>query len=920
MVLSLLTASAVHARTVVQFKIGQGSQTRTFYVELFDEIAPITVANFLDIVNRGDYNNTFFHRLAPGFVLQGGGFKTPFSSTATVPVPTVEPIINEFSVSNTRGTIAMARLGGDPNSATTQWFFNLANSNTFLDDVDGGFTVFGRLVGTGLDIIDLLVRDFPSTDLGGVFSELPASYTTELTPGEKTVPNDGLLIIKSITISQKPSEAKANSLYFPILPQSSDGFNGLALSNRSAKTAKVTLTTFSDGSSTTGTLEIPAGAQVAKLVTEVFGDNTPTPGWIRLDSELLDSDPKPPTFAILDKHPTIDCLNTVFDVFVEVFGMYVVSFADAPRSYVLHSANVLAEYIDNDFDGVPDEPAVLNYLVENKYVVPVWSTELFQTLWIDPEMTAGFTGDCLHDNMNFGASMYYKGEETDTWALGGIKQAGIWDGNLEEIWHVLTRGWSAVYPEAFGNDPEDINQTSLMRAAMDKARGGKFETVPEKYPEDAWYKYDDAGCLYACQYAEYFYWALMSNIGALESLTNKCAEEAHQWAICTRSDLEKTDPAVYSLLNDPKFQLPKNIPQGKYPGSLASFFQFGKSDLSQLDGGVAVPEQSKTFYFTRVLDGPTSFRGQSATTTLSILNPNATSVILRLTYVSPDKTEIFVLPISASSAVFKSASDLFGNNLSGGYIKADVIQGAGAIGFEIIELQNTSTVLGLNAVLENIGNQGFSAQLAISDSLFTNLNIVNTTSKARSVTLTAIDSDGITLGNPVEINVASGGQLSQDARTLFADPPQGFTGSLKVVADGPGVVGDVIFGDSLKLDYSALLLLQMETFEEAIFPQLANGSGFFTGVALFNPGAVDATLTFKVVSSLGAVIGQVEEMLGAGKRVSKLVDQFVTSSAGQVGGFVSIVSNQPLVGQMLFGVVGANGITLFSAVPPTIVR
>jgi hypothetical protein len=162
--------------------------------------------------------------------------------------------------------------------------------------------------------------------------------------------------------------------------------------------------------------------------------------------------------------------------------------------------------------------------------------------------------------------------------------------------------------------------------------------------------------------------------------------------------------------------------------------------------------------------------------------------------------------------------------------------------------------------------------------------------------------------------------LSEDARVLF-DPGQNFTGSLRVDFDGPGVVGDVIFGDSPNLDYAASLPLQAETFKEAVFSQLANGMGFFTGVALFNPGSVDAKFTLEVVSSQGESVEQARpQVLEAGRRVSRLVDEFVPASAGQVGGFVTIVSDQPLVGQMLFGVSGAEGINLFSAVPPTVVE
>ena len=887
-VLSLFVASAVHARTTVRFKTSMG----TFDVELFDETTPITVTNFLGIVNRGDYDNTFIHRSVLGFIIQGGGFQAPFSTSAEVPA--VDPIMNEPGVSNIRGTIAMAKLEGDPNSATTQWFFNLADNSEKLDNQNGGFTAFGRLVGTGMGVVNR-IADLPIFDKGGAFKEIPLlSETTTL---------DDLVIIESITVAGDDSDPSlTKSLYFPVLPQAPNGFNGLALLNRSSAPVQLRLELLSDGSAATGTLEVQPNTQVAQLVTEIFGENAAAPSWIRLHSPTV----------VLDKHPTQDCLNEVFDAFIDIFGVYVISTQSAPRSYLLHTANVLAEYIDNDLDGVPDDPDVLTYLTQNNYVVPVWTTEMRGTFW------EGARGTWCEDNISMAASMYY---DEDEWAIGGIKQAGTWDGNLEEVWHVVTRGWSGAYPEAFGND-EDIDKTSLMREAMDVARGGKFDTVPSEYPAGAWYTYYDTTCGYHCQFSEYFYWALMANMGALDpNITTKCNDSSQEWPLCTRSELEKTDEQVYNLLNNSGFRLPRNIPQGKYSSTqLASFFQFGKSDLSQLDGGVAVSEQSTKFYFTRVFDGPTSFRGQSATTTLSILNPNSTPVTLRLAYVSPERKEILVLPISRNSLIFKSVSELFGENLSGGYIKAEVIQGDGAVGFEIIELPDNSTVLGLNAALENSGSQVFSAQLAITESLFTNLNLVNTTSETRSVILTAVDAAGINLGHPVEIRLEAGAQLSQDARVLFVDAVQDFIGSLRIDSDGSGVLGDVIFGDSSRLDFAAALPLQVETFQEAIFSQLANALGFFTGVALFNPGLADAEFTLEVVSSQGASVGQVTQTLGAGQRVSKLVDQFVIDSAGQVGGFVTIVSDQPLVGQMLFGVSGVDGITLFSAVPPTIVK
>ncbi|HEY9817692.1 MAG TPA: peptidylprolyl isomerase, partial [Candidatus Obscuribacterales bacterium] len=123
-------------------------------VVLFDQAgggAVQTVQNFQTYVNDGAYVNSIIHRSLPGFIVQGGGFTVDdFSAPSTVPIatiPTNPPVVNEFSSdrSNLRGTIAMAKVDGNPNSATSQWFFNLDDNSANLDAQNGGFTVFGQL-------------------------------------------------------------------------------------------------------------------------------------------------------------------------------------------------------------------------------------------------------------------------------------------------------------------------------------------------------------------------------------------------------------------------------------------------------------------------------------------------------------------------------------------------------------------------------------------------------------------------------------------------------------------------------------------------------------------------------------------------------------------------------------------------------
>ncbi len=141
-------------------------------IELFDTAAPLTVANFMNYVNSGAYNNSFIHRSVPGFIIQGGGYT--WSNNSANAIAQNSPVVNEFDLSrsNVRGTIAMAKLSGDPDSATSGWFFNLADNSANLDFQNGGFTVFGRVIGNGMSVVDAIAA-LPVYNAGGAFGNLP---------------------------------------------------------------------------------------------------------------------------------------------------------------------------------------------------------------------------------------------------------------------------------------------------------------------------------------------------------------------------------------------------------------------------------------------------------------------------------------------------------------------------------------------------------------------------------------------------------------------------------------------------------------------------------------------------------------------------------------------------------------------------
>src|SRR5210317_901248 len=127
-----LTSTLAHGALASEI-VRVDTDTGSFVLEMYSDIAPVTVANFLSYVNTGAYENTIIHRKVNNFVIQGGGFFYNPELGDISGINVGPAIVNEFNSSNTRGTIAMAKVGGDPNSATSQWFINLSDNSANLD-------------------------------------------------------------------------------------------------------------------------------------------------------------------------------------------------------------------------------------------------------------------------------------------------------------------------------------------------------------------------------------------------------------------------------------------------------------------------------------------------------------------------------------------------------------------------------------------------------------------------------------------------------------------------------------------------------------------------------------------------------------------------------------------------------------------
>lgn len=244
-----------------------------------------------------------------------------------------------------------------------------------------------------------------------------------------------------------------------------------------------------------------------------------------------------PNFKIIANN---DGILPSFTRKVEVFGVKIFAVPAVTDANLLHAANVMAQYLDNDEDGVPDNPAVLTKLVEEKAFLVMWAKE--RDLNIDPP--AGWEGQDLGND-----------ETQPKYVTNGL--TGRFDASLEEVLHLITHvGYAGVYPEVFG---EATN--SEIAQAMDLARGGQFTSIPNPYPAGAWYTYDDSTCDYSCMVTEYHYWALTSLLGAQQ---NRLDEIGQEWRLNTKEKLMQQDPAVYQLLTDPKYKFPTLLPDGTY--------------------------------------------------------------------------------------------------------------------------------------------------------------------------------------------------------------------------------------------------------------------------------------------------------------------------------------------------------------------
>ncbi|WP_291621643.1 alpha/beta fold hydrolase [Colwellia sp.] len=263
-------------------------------------------------------------------------------------------------------------------------------------------------------------------------------------------------------------------------------------------------------------------------------------------------------------------LEQAFSKKISVFGIPIYGTEQTPDEAMLHAANVMAQYLDNDGDGQPDNALVVEHMLEQGATLIMTKDEaeietLFEKI---PESEA------LQD--------LYASEVVIAGADGGF------DATIEEVLHLITHvGYAGVYPEVFG---EAIG--SDIANAMDIARGGQFETIPSSYPGSAWYTYDDETCNYSCMVTEYMYWSLTSILGAQVG-DERLAQINNEWQLNTLEKVQSKDLTVHALLTNAEYGLATSLPDGNYS---AQDFIISPTEADTDEGGGE--EDFKAAYFT----------------------------------------------------------------------------------------------------------------------------------------------------------------------------------------------------------------------------------------------------------------------------------------------------------------------------------
>ncbi|MCH2021189.1 MAG: T9SS type A sorting domain-containing protein [Saprospiraceae bacterium] len=258
-------------------------------------------------------------------------------------------------------------------------------------------------------------------------------------------------------------------------------------------------------------------------------------------------------------YSTISGLN-VFTKYIEVFGIKIFATPTVPDQDIKHCAAVMAEYLDNDEDGIANNPSIINEMVSRNASMIMFASD-------------GSTNQSTFFN-NYNGNWDFQDLYADETHPSGSSQFHGFDATLEEVLHLITHlGYSNLYPSVWGEYPG-----TQVSAAMDTARGGHFLSIPNSYPTAAWYHYNDNTCDYGCMITEYIYWSLTTFLGA-QNYSGRCNEISIEWELCTPAQFQATDIYMHNLITDTTYRFATSIPDGNYCPSTSSIENRKAKDL-----------------------------------------------------------------------------------------------------------------------------------------------------------------------------------------------------------------------------------------------------------------------------------------------------------------------------------------------------
>ncbi|MEJ2146493.1 MAG: alpha-2-macroglobulin family protein [Acidobacteriota bacterium] len=342
----------------------------------------------------------------------------------------------------------------------------------------------------------------------------------------------------------------------------------------------------------------------------------------------------------------------------------------------------------------------------------------------------------------------------------------------------------------------------------------------------------------------------------------------------------------------------------------------------ELDNLGSLRSTASRLHFTHVLQGPTAFLGERATTRIGLANPGEERVSIQLALQGISEVDgggVYnrrFADIAAGGTLQGDLDELFGSGASkirDAHVLVEVLHGEGVVGYQMTEFPDRDSVIGTAPQSVLPVTMLYAPHVAQTSEVLTEVNLLNSTGTRQTVQLYLYDTAGEQLRHRT-LDLGARQVFRQDLRGTFGlTADQTAEGYLVVECTAPGILGDVWIADPQQLRFATACPLQGLAFRKLVLSQVANGAGVFTGLALLNPGPRSAEVTASVFAADGAGAGEGRFSLEAGHRLVGLLADLVPDSAGLVGGYLVVDSTEPIVVEEILG---ENDLEYFSIVDP----